>query len=35
MKARGVVIIAAAAIPHLRVYFHLHLLGHSESSVTE
>ena len=28
MKAREVVIIAAAAIPHLRIYFHLHLLSH-------
>lgn len=28
MKAREVVIIAAAAMPHLRIYFHLHLLSH-------
>ena len=29
VKARGVVIIAAAGLPHLRAYFHLHLLGHA------
>ena len=28
MKARSAVIIAAAAIPHLRADFHLHLLDH-------
>jgi len=29
VKARGVVIIAAVELPHLRAYFHLHLLGHA------